>query len=348
MPGGHVLAVAAEERGIVDGKQHAHRRLVHGDGRQSLRILEIGHRIAYLEVLQADYSADIPALHLPGALLLESLEYHQVLDLLFLHRAVLLAEGDLHAGRQGSAADPAHRDTSHVGRIFEGGNQHLGSALHILGRRYLSHDSVQQRDDVTRGLAPVQGHPALLGTAVDSLEVQLLLSGVEREHQVEDLLVDLVGTAVGLVHLVDHHDRLLAHLYGLLQHESGLRHGALEGIHQQQHSVRHVEHPLDLASEIGVARSVYNIDLDALVGHRYVLGEDSDTSLTLQIVVVQNQVAPVLSVLPDELRLIYHSVHQSGLTVVDMGDDGYISYVLHIRGAKLIEIYLHLHPDIKF
>ena len=47
--------------------------------------------------------------------------------------------------------------------------------------------------------------------AVDRLVVELLLGGVEREHQIENLLVDHFGAAVGFVDLVD--DLSLIHIF---------------------------------------------------------------------------------------------------------------------------------------
>ena len=39
----------------------------------------------------------------------------------------------------------------------------------------------------------------------------------------------------------------------LFQDEAGLGHGPLSRIDQQQHAIDHVEHPLDLAAEVGVS-----------------------------------------------------------------------------------------------
>ena len=51
MPGSHELAVLSEEWGIVDGEEHAHCRLVHGNRRKRLRILVIRNGVADLEAV---------------------------------------------------------------------------------------------------------------------------------------------------------------------------------------------------------------------------------------------------------------------------------------------------------
>ena len=76
----------------------------------------------------------------------------------------------------------------------------------------------------------------------------------------------------------------------LLQHVAGLRQRALGGVDQQQHAVDHRQGPLDLATEVGVAGRVDEVDLDALPGDRGGLGEDGDAPLALLIVGVHDPV----------------------------------------------------------
>ena len=156
----------------------------------------------------------------------------------------------------------------------------------------------------------------------------MVLRGAEREHQVEDLLVYGLGTAVGFVDLVYHDDGLLAQREGLLQYEPRLGHGALEGVNQKQHAVAHVEHALYLAAEIGVARGVYNIDFVVLVLHRHILREDRDTAFAFQIVVVEDQVAGVV-VGTQQVSRHDHFIHERGLSVVYVCYDSYVAKFLH-------------------
>ena len=118
-------------------------------------------------------------------------------------------------------------------------------------------------------------------------------------------------------------------MQSLLQHKARLRHTALEGIHQQQHAVRHIQHSLNLAPEVTVPRSVDNIDLHALIGHGHILRQNGDTSLPLQIIAIQNQLPEILR-LPHQIRLINHAVHERSLTVVDVSNYRDIPNILHI------------------
>ena len=70
--------------------------------------------------------------------------------------------------------------------------------------------------------------------------------------------------AVRAVDLVDDHDGGQSLLQGLAQHEPGLGQGPFGGVHQEQDAVHHVQGALHFAAEIGVARGVHDVDLDAL------------------------------------------------------------------------------------
>ena len=272
------------------------------------------------------HGADVAALDTVDILLAETVEDHELLDLMFLHDIIALAEADRHAGLQGAAGDTANGDPSDIRGILQGGDQHLRRSLHLGRSRNDLEDRIQQGGDVAGRLTPVFGHPALLGAAVNCLEIQLVLGRSQVEHQVEHLFLDFVRAAVRLVHLVDDHDRLLAHFNGFVQHETGLRHAAFESIDQQQDTVRHVQHALDFSAEIAVPGRVDDVDLDILVHDRHVLGQDGDTSLAFEIVVVEDEFAQVLGA-ADQVGLVDHPVHERRLAVVDMCDNRDVPYV---------------------
>ena len=107
----------------------------------------------------------------------------------------------------------------------------------------------------------------------------------------------------------------------LLGHEAGLRHRAFDGIDQQQHAIDHAQHALDLAAEVGVARRVDDVDVDAVVVDRGVLGQDGDAALLLQVVGIHHALGHVL-VGGEGAGLAEQLVDQRGLAVVNVGDDG--------------------------
>ena len=134
----------------------------------------------------------------------------------------------------------------------------------------------------------------------------------------------LIGPAVWLIYLVDHHNRMQVELQGLLEYKTRLRHRPFKGIHQQDYPVGHFQYPLYFSAEIRVTRGVDHIDFYIFIGNRSILTEYGDAPLTLQIVGVHDQITGFL-VIPEYLGGMQDLVNQRGLTMVNVGNNGYIS-----------------------
>src|ERR1017187_9941657 len=72
---------------------------------------------------------------------------------------------------------------------------------------------------------------------------------------------------------------------------------------------------------MGVARRIDDIDAGPAVLDRAVLRQDRDTALTLDVIGVHDALADFL-VRREGAGLLEQAVHQRGLAVVDVGDDG--------------------------
>ena len=75
----------------------------------------------------------------------------------------------------------------------------------------------------------------------------------------------LIGRTVRFIHLVYHNNRLLSKFQRLLQHETRLRHGAFKSINQDQHSIGHVEHALNLTAKVAVAGGINDVDFYSFI-----------------------------------------------------------------------------------
>ena len=167
---------------------------------------------------------------------------------------------------------------------------------------------------------------AVAGVGVDDGEVELGVIRVEVDEQVVDLVHDLGDPGVGPVDLVDHEDRRQPELQRLLQHEPGLRQRAFRGVHEQQHAVHHLEGALHFAAEVRVAGRVHDVDLHAVVVQGRVLGHDRDPALALEVDVVHDALLDAF-VVAEGAALAEQRVHERGLAVVDVGDDGDVAEV---------------------
>ena len=158
-------------------------------------------------------------------------------------------------------------------------------------------------------------------------ELELLVGCTQIGHQVEAVVVRLLGVGAGAVNLVHNdHDRK-ACLDGMAKHEARLGHGALESIDKKQRAVRHLEHALDLATEVSMARGVDDVDLHALVLDGDVLRQNGDAALALLIVGVKHALFDLL-VLAEGISRTQKLVDKRRLTMVDVGDNRDIADVL--------------------
>ena len=195
-------------------------------------------------------------------------------------------------------------------------------------------------------------HPAHLGRSVNGREIELLLGGVEGEHQVEDFFLRDFGRAVFLVDFVHDHNGLEPQFDGFSQDEARLRHGSFEGVHDEQDGIRHLQYALDFTAKVSVTRGVEDVDLDALPVSAHVFGQDGDPAFALEVVVVQDQFTGFLAGI-DGLALVDDVVDQGGFAVVNVGDDGDVSNAVHgvarkgnsFRGAKNVQTFAEYYKS---
>ncbi len=117
------------------------------------------------------------------------------------------------------------------------------------------------------GSSPLAGWsvPGDAGAArgVDDREVERVLAValVEQVHeQLVGLVDDLGDAGVAAVGLVDDQDHRHVGVERLAQHEAGLRQRTLRGVDEQHDAVDHRQAALDLATEVGVAGGVDDVD----------------------------------------------------------------------------------------
>ena len=178
--------------------------------------------------------------------------------------------------------------------------------------------------EVGARLVQLGGGGARPARGVEERRVELLVGRLQVDEQAEHLVVHPERLGVGPVDLVDGDDGPEPQRQRLSGDEAGLRHRPLGRVHQDQDPVHHAQDPLDLATEIGVARRVHDVDLHALPAHGRVLGQDRDPPLPLQRVGVHDPLFHLL-VGTEGSGLPEHLIHQGGLAVIDVGDDGQVT-----------------------
>ena len=242
---------------------------------------------------------------------------------------MVVADLDLLVLLHHAPLDAADGDAAHVLVVVQAADQHLegGLLVHLRGGDILQNGLKQGFEIGANHVGRIAGGTVAAG-AEEHGGIQLLVGGVQVHQQLQHLVHHLVDALVGPVDLVDHHNDPVAQLQGTAQHEAGLGHGTLRRVHQQDDAVDHLQDALHLAAKVGVARGVHDVDLGVPVPDGGVLGHDGDTALPLQVIGVHDPVHDLL-VFPVYAGLLQHLVHQGGLAMVNVGDDGNVSQFIH-------------------
>ena len=85
-----------------------------------------------------------------------------------------------------------------------------------------------------------------------------------------------------------------------------------------------------------MARGINNVDLDALVGAGAVLGQNGNAALTLDIAAVHDALSHDL-IIAECAALTQHCVHQGGLAVVNVSDNGNVAQI--VTNHKIQPLY---------
>ena len=311
----------------VDAEGHGQHRLVDDQAGQRLGVGRRGEGVADLHLGIAGDDEQVARLeHLgigpgdarEGQHLARAAHDRGLADLVLLGQ-----QSDGLAGAQRALHDPTDSQPPEVvGRVEVGDEGLQGRVRVTVGRGDVLEHRIQDRRQVRilRRQADADDRPALAGHRGDDRERELLGVGGEVDEQLLDLVQHLGGAGIGPVELVEHHHRREVPGQRFREHVAGLGQRSLGRVDQQQHAVDQGERPLDLTAEVGVARRVDEVDLDALPHHRGGLGEDGDAPLALLVAGVHHPIDQRL-VGGEDPRGAQQPIHQGGLAMVDVRDE---------------------------
>ena len=344
LAGGDILALLAGERGIVDREGHLDRGVVDLDEGQGLHLAGVADRVADGNIGQTREGDNITGLGALDRLTAVGLEVEQLGDAAaHMHIGVVpVADLDGAADLDDAVLHAADAHAADKVVVVNAGDQHLQRLLRLALRRLdILQDGIEQGHQVLAGfgIGPVIAGRAVAAGAEHHRAVQLLVGSAQIHQQLKDLVNDLGNAGVRAVNLVDSNDQRQVLLQGLLQDEAGLGHAALGRVNQQQNAVDHLQHALDLAAEVGVARGVNDVDFNALVLTGAVLGQNGDAALTLNIAGVHDALGHLL-VGTESAGLLQHLVDQCGLAVVNVSNDRNIAEIFlnHIHSLSKMKM----------
>ena len=323
---GEEPSLQAGERRGVDAERHRQRRLVDLEWWQRLDRVDVAQGVGDPHAVHPGDAHDIARARLGELHALEAAarEHRQ-------HPSPARLAGGRHhrhraARRKRPPFDAADADDAHVAGVVEGAHLHLKRSRGVRIRRWHPiDDEVEQGRHVGGRTVGIRSGDAEGRGGEHHREVELLVARAEAVEEIEDLVDHLVGAGTVAVDLVDDDDGAEAGGERLARHEAGLGHRALHRVHHQQHRVDHRQDPLHLAAEVGVARRVHDVDAASRVLDRGGLRQDRDAALALQVVAVERPLGDHGTCVGR--GLLQQPIHERGLAMVDVGDDGDVADV---------------------
>ena len=335
------IAIAPHERRRRSLEDDRERRGIDLDGIEMHGVLRIGVDVADIGAIDAHHGADVAGLDLIAFGTSQIVEGIQLANGGNGARSVVLHDKDLVAGVNGARIHATDADAAHIARVVDGHALHGERSVEIdLGSGHVLQNHVEQRIHVRVAILGVAAGIAVHRARIHHVlhgKLELLVGGAQVRHEVQAVVVGALGLGAGTVDLVDDDHDLETAVDGVAQHETRLGHGPLKGVDEQKGAVGHLEHALHLAAKVSVAGGVDDVDLHALVLNRAVLGENGDAALALLVIGVEDALLDLL-VGAEGVRSPQQLVHQRGLAVVDVGDDGDVSQILCSHVVLLVPI----------
>jgi hypothetical protein len=171
---------------------------------------------------------------------------------------------------------------------------------------------------------PLESGVAFFGRNVNGGEVELGVGGVELEKEFKDLIENFLGIGIFAIDLIKNNDGFGADFEGFAENELGLGLRTLGSINDKENAIDHAEDAFDFSTEIGVAWGIDNVDADIVIFEGGVFGFDGNTPFPLEVHRVHHALGDDL-VGAESTCLAEELIHESGLAVIDVGNDCNIS-----------------------
>ena len=217
----------------------------------------------------------------------------------------------------------------------EAGNQHLEGCFAVSDGSWQSLDNrAKKRRKVGSLHGEIECRDPLTGGGKDNRKIELFFVRAEFGEEVEGLIYHPVGTSICTVNFVDDDNGFVSERKGFGGDETGLWHGAITGVHKENHAVYHAENALDFATEVGVSRRIHDIDFITVKRDGGVFGDNRNPALFLKVIRVHDALGDFLAGMK-HVPLLKQSVNQGSFSMVDVGDNSDITYlVLRIKAHR--------------
>ena len=231
--------------------------------------------------------------------------------------------------------DTTDANATGVGVVVQSGNLQLQWRILIrFGSRNMLQHGLEQRGHVFARGIQFHGSPAIQARGIYDGEVHLFVRCAKLVEQIKCQIDGIARISAITVNFVDDNNRVQAQGQRFLGDKAGLRHGAFNRIHQQQHAIDHPQNTFDFAAKVSVAGRIDNVDVHAVVFHGSILGKNGNAALFFQIIRVHDSFGQLL-MCSKRPGLAKELVNQRGLAVVNVGNNGNVANSAAHGGTRI-------------
>ena len=223
-------------------------------------------------------------------------------------------------------------DTTNEFVVVDGGYENLHICIRITLRcRDEVEDGLEERCHILLLIVEVLDRITFSCRSEDEGAVKLFIRSIEVHEELENFVLNFEGTCVRTVKLVNADENRKLQSHSLHQNELGLGHNTFESINYKNRTINHLQDTLNFATEVSMARSIDDVDLGVAIGYCGILGQDGDSTFTLDVVGIHDTVLDVL-VLTEYTALFKEFIYESCLTVIDVCNNCNVTNV--VSGLK--------------
>jgi hypothetical protein len=152
----------------------------------------------------------------------------------------------------------------------------------------------------------------------------VVVSVGEVQEQMLNIQQHFFWSGIAAINFVDNEHHRQVGVQRFRQHIPSLWQWAFGSVYQQQYAVNKCQRAFYFATEVGVARGIDQIDLDAPPFDGGSFGQNGDTAFTLLVVGIHDPLHQVL-VRSKSSGLTQQFIHQGGFAMVDVRDNRDVS-----------------------
>ena len=187
--------------------------------------------------------------------------------------------------RNRSVIDFSNTDTANVFIVIDGADQHLCTCIRISFRsRDVIQDGLKQRNHVFRFIVDIVSCISVSCRSKKERAVKLFVRCAQIDEKFKNFIDNFIRTCFRTVDLVDTYDNRELQCKSFFQNKFGLWHGTFKSVNQKNHSIDHLKDTFYFSAEIGMSRSVNDIDLCIFINNCSVFGKNGNSTFTFDIV----------------------------------------------------------------